>query len=164
MTNVEGKGVVDGDGDQYGDDGDSDNMESGSNIDSQGVEENIPMSSRPPIHCTERPYRVVIRRWRCGRIKSIPTKVNQMPKVEITYPEHKCIMQPPVNDSKRSYRVIGLIHRHSQVKIEPTRPKIEHINDKNVQEVGTIHQIHTSIAWPLGNARKCRYGVVGLRR
>ena len=36
-TNVEGAGAVDGNSDRFGDDGDSDDMESGGSVDSQGV-------------------------------------------------------------------------------------------------------------------------------
>ena len=72
--NVEGVGVVDGDGDRIGDDGDGDDMESGDSVDSQGVksvqlsiesqlmrphqllQENIPISSRPPTNNVYHPF------------------------------------------------------------------------------------------------------------
>ena len=72
--NVEGVGVVDGDGDRIGDDGDGDDMESGDSVDSQGVksvqlsiesqlmrphqllQENIPILSRPPTNNVYHPF------------------------------------------------------------------------------------------------------------
>ena len=79
VTNVEGDKAGDGDGNRYGDDGDGDDMESSSSVDSQGVEsaqlstesqpmcpheklqENSPVSSRPPTKWKERPYRLIRR-------------------------------------------------------------------------------------------------------
>ena len=146
--NVEDVGVVDGDGDRIGDYGDGDDTESGDSVNLQGVEsaqlsiesqlmrphqlsqENIPMSSRPPTNNIYHPFGDVRHRWRCGRIKVEAKNISQMQKVEMTYLERMSATQPPINHSKCSYRVIGLIRRHGRIKIEPGKLKIECLNDK----------------------------------
>ena len=113
MMNVEGMGVVDGDGDQIGDNGDGDDTESGNSVNSQGVEsvqlsiesqlmhphqlsqENIPILSRPPIQCPNRPYRHVRCHHRHGRIKFESIIVSQAQNVETAYLDPAYITQPP---------------------------------------------------------------------
>ena len=123
---VEGERAGIGIGDRDGD-GDGDGTMNGGSVDSTRVNEallavksqytrynrrvqdnDLPVSSGPPIHPTECPNGLVTRRRRRGRIKFIPIKVNTAQKDETTYCGRTSAAQPPVIDLKRAYRVIGL--------------------------------------------------------
>ena len=89
-----------------------------------------------------------------------------MLKVEKAYLEHTSTAQPPQSDPKCSYRVIGLDRwqqQHVQIKIEPRKLKIEHLNDKRGQIGKKTHLGHGHIVQPPRNPLKCHYGVIGLR-
>ena len=93
--NIEGAGAVDGNGDRFGDDGDSDDMESSSSIDLQGVkgvqlsiesqlmrphqisQENLPMSSRPSTNNVYHPFGDLKHRQRYRRIKVEAKNISQ---------------------------------------------------------------------------------------
>ena len=120
------------------------------------------MPSEPPIQHAEHPFGPIRRRQRCGRLKTASIKVNPARKDETAYLEPAYIVQPPRNDPKCSYRVIGLIRRQrrrSWIKVIPANIKIEHINDKRVQEDETTYLEHAQGAQPRGNAPNRRYGV-----
>ena len=139
-------------------------MESGSSVDLQGIkgvqlsiesqlmrphqisQENLPMSSRPSTNNVYHPLGDLKHRQRYRRIKVEAKNISQMRKVEMTYPKCKHIAQPPVNDSKCSYRVIGLIHQHGCIKIEPGKLKIERLNDKTARKGETTYCRHAQLA------------------
>ena len=148
----------DGDGD---DDGDGDGTMSGGSIDSIRVntallaaesqythqnrstrDQDLPVSSRPPIHHAERPYGHIRRRRRRGRIKFEAIKVSQAPEVETTYQRRPSTVLPPRKDSKRAYGVNRPRRRRGRIKIEPGKLKIECLDDKTAQKGETTYCRH----------------------
>ena len=86
---------------------------------------------------------------------------------ETAYLEHASAVQPPQNDPKCSYRVIGLgrwRQRRDWINIESVKPKIKRINNKTVREDRKTHLERIRTAQPPGNPPKRRYGVIGLIR
>ena len=173
----------DGDGNRYGDDGDGDDTTSGSSVDSNRVNaallaeesqhmrcsrrkriKNSLVSSRPPIRHLDRPYGLVTRRRRRGRIKIESGNVSQMRRVETTYRGCASAAQPPGNVSKRSCGVHRTRRRHGRIKIEPATLKIEWISDKKVQDGEKTHLGHGHIAQPPGNPPKRLHRVHRPRR
>ena len=176
---IEGERAGIGVGDRDGD-SDGDGMTSGGSIDSTRVNEallavksqytrynrrvqdnDLPVSSGPPIHPAEHPNGLITRRRRRRRIKFVPIKVNTARKDETTYHGHTSAAQPPVIDSKRAYRVIGLRRRRSRMKIEPARLKIEHLNDKKQQNGEITYLGRMEIAQPPANDAKHLNKAVG---
>ena len=124
------EGAGDGDGDRDRDDGGVGGTTSGGGVhsirvnaallagDSQHMHQSrrtqnsdLPVSSGPPTSPAECPYRGVRPQCRRGRIKLESIKVSQTHKVKTTYQERARVAQPPANDPKPSYRVIGLVRR-----------------------------------------------------
>ena len=174
------EGAGDGDGDQDRDDGGVGGTTSGGGVhsirvnaallagDSQHMHQSrrtqngdLPVSSRPPTSPAERPYRGVRPQCRCGRIKLESIKVSQTHKVKTTYQERARAVQPPANDPKPSYRVIGLIRQRRRcgwIEIAPVKAEIKRINVKIAQGGETTHQICANVMQPLANISKhpCR--------
>ena len=82
----------------------------------------------------------------------MPTLGRLMLKVKTTYLRHANATQPPTNDSKCLYGVVGPCCRHDRMKIETVKPKIEHINDKRAQEDEMAYLEHAQLAQPYGNS------------
>ena len=88
----------------------------------------------------------------------------------MAYQKCASIAQPPQNDPKRPYRVIGLVgwrQRCGWIEIAPVKVKIKCINDKTAEEDETTHRICATTAQPLRNApndSKRLYMVIGPRR
>jgi len=125
---VEGERAGDGDGDGDGDDGDVgdvDGTTSGGDADSMRVEAallaaksqytrysrrirtgNPPVSSSPPVQFANRPYGLVRRRWRRGRLKIERINISQMKEVETTHLGCAHATQPPGNSSNNAYGIV----------------------------------------------------------
>jgi len=132
---VEGERAGDGDGD-VGD------TTSGGDVDSKRVEaallagesqlkrqsrrtqdKNLPVSSWPPIRSANRPYGLVRRRRRRGRLKIERINFNQVsqtPENETTHLEHVCATQPPRNGPNQAYGVYRPRRRRGRIKIAST--------------------------------------------
>jgi len=114
-----------GDGRQNGDIGDVDGTTSGGDIDSKRVEaallavgsqhmcqsrrtqnNDLPMSSWPPIQHAERPYGLVRRQRRRGRLKIKRINISQTPEVETTYLGRAHTTQPPGNIPNQAYGIV----------------------------------------------------------
>jgi len=139
---VEGERAGDGDGDGYGDDGDDGDegdTTSGGDVDSFRVEAallagdsqlerqsrrtrpgNLPVSSVPPTYRERRPYGLVRRRRRRGRLKIERINVSQAQQRETTHLGRACAMQPHGTESRRAYGVIRPRRRRGRIKIAPT--------------------------------------------
>jgi len=138
---AESERAGDGDGDRNGGDGDGDDAESGGNVNSQRVEgarlstesqrvclhqksqENSPASSRPSIQPESRPYGLVRRRRRCGRLKIERINFNQVsqtPEDETTHLEHVCATQLPRNGPNQAYGVYRPRRQRGRIKSVPT--------------------------------------------
>ena len=141
QRSVEGKRAGDGDGDGDGNEGDGDvgDTTSGGDIDSKRVEEallagesqrvrysrrirtgNSPVSSQPPIQSARRPYGLVRRRRRRGRLKIERINVRQMKQVESTCLEHTSATQLPGNTPNRAYGIYRPRRRRGRIKFVPT--------------------------------------------
>ena len=172
-----------GNGNQYGDDGDGDDTTSGSSVDSNRVnaallaeesqhmrqtrgtgDEDLPVSSRPPIRLTERPYGLVRRSCQRGRIKIEAIKVSQTQERETTHLGRACATQTCRNPSKGCLKGHRPRRQCGRMKIAPVMVKIERLNDKTAREDGKTHLEHIRTAQPPANDFKCLYGVVGPRR
>ena len=144
--------------DAYTTGNDMDDTESGSNIDSQQVEENSPELSGPSTNPAEPPYRPTRHKCRCGmlRIKCLDDiKVSQTRNGETTYRGGARAAQPPVQPANDPYGPTGWQRRRETLKIE-------RLNDKKstkARERETTYQQHARAAQPRGNASKCQYGV-----
>jgi len=139
---VEGERAGDGDGDGNGGDGDdghANGTTSGGDADSTRVEaallaaegqhtryirisrrNNLPVSSGPPIQSARRPYGLVRRQRRRGRLKIERIKVSKAQQDETAYLGRAHATQPPGNYPNQAYRVIGLGRRRGRIKIAPT--------------------------------------------
>ena len=126
-------------------------------------DQDLPVSSRPPIHHAERPYGHIRRRRRCSRIKFKAIKVSQAPEVETTYQRRPSAALPPRKDSKCAYGVNRPRRHHGRIKIEPGKLKIECLDDKTAQKGETTYRRRARLAQPLIRAQKCCWEVHGLR-
>ena len=137
---VKGKKGGDGDGRRSGDDGDVNGMTSSGDVDSERVEaallavgsqhlhqsrrtgdNDLPVSSGPPIQHADRPYGLVRQRQRRGRLKIERIKVSQMPECKLmTHLGCVYTMQPPGNCSERAYRVCRPRRQRGRIKIVPS--------------------------------------------
>ena len=166
----------DGGGNQDGGDVDGDGMASSGNTDSMRVDgvqlageagqhekpndkmkRDVPVSSRPPICPTDRPYGPVRCRRQRGRIKFEAVSVSVAQEHETAYMGRMGIAQQSTNESKRSYGVIGPWRRHISIKIEPVKAS-------QPQEVKTAYWICTCTAQPPRNDPKWSCRVIGLVR
>jgi len=96
---------------------------------------NLPVSSWPPIRSAERPYGLVRRRRRRGRLKIERINDDQVSKRrerETTYLERPRTTQPPGNDPNQAYEVYRPRRRRGRIKIVPT-------NISRTPEVETTH-------------------------
>jgi len=137
---VEGERAGDSDGDCNGGDGDGDDAESGGNVDSRRVEgaqlstgsqrvrlhqksqENLPVSSRPPTDRTRRPYGLVRRRRRRGRLKIERINVSKAQQVQngqMTHLGLDRIAQPPRSAPDRACMVYRPRRQCGRIKIAP---------------------------------------------
>ena len=136
---VEGERAGDGDGDGYGDDGDVgdvDGTTSGGDSDSIRVEAallagesqrvrycrrtrtgNLPVSSRPPTDHTNRPYGLVRRRRRRGRLKIERINISQTKEVETTHLRRAHATQPPGNAPNQAYGIYRPRRQRGRIKI-----------------------------------------------
>jgi len=139
---VEVERAVEGDGNRYGGDGDGGSTTSSGNANSKRVgaallaaksqytryrprsrRNDLPMSSRPPIHLESRLYGHVRRRRRRGRLKIERINCNQVsqtPEVETTYLGRAHAMQPPGNTPNRAYGTYRPRRRRGRIKSAPT--------------------------------------------
>jgi len=136
---VEGERAGDGDGGGYEDDGDVGDTTSGGDLDSKRVEaallaidsqlerqsrriqnNDLPVSSWPPVQPESRPYGPIRRRRRRGRLKIERINVSQTPERETTYLERPHATQPPGNSSNHAYGIVRPRRRRGRIKIEPT--------------------------------------------
>jgi len=150
-ASVEGERAGDGDGGRNGDVGDVDGTTSGGDADSMRVEavllaaesqytryssrsqrNDLPMSSRPPILSARRPYGLVRRRRRRGRLKIERINISQTPRVKTTHLDRACAMQPPGNAPNHAYGIYRPRRRRGRIKIAPR-------NVSRTQTVGTTH-------------------------
>ena len=136
---VEGERAGDGDGDGNRDVGDANGTTSGGDADSTRVEaallaaksqytrysprsrqNDLPVSSGPPIQSERRPYGLVRRRRRRGRLKIERINISQTKEVETTHLERARATQPPGNAPNRAYGIVRPRRRRGRIKIEPT--------------------------------------------
>jgi len=125
-----------------GRDGDADGTTSGDGVDSTRVNaaqlatesqhtrssrilrrNDLPVSSRPPIHLESRLYGHVRRRRRRGRLKIERINCNQVsqtPEVETTYLGRAHATQPPGNTPNRAYGTYRPRRRRGRIKSAPT--------------------------------------------
>ena len=124
-------------------------------------------ATQPCGNPSKRLHRVIGPRRRCGRIKFGPIKVNPAQEDKTAYQKHASIAQPPKNDPKWPYRVIGLVRRRRKrgwIEIAPVKVKIKHINNKPAQEDETTHHgLACAMQLPLNRSKRSRR-VVGPRR
>jgi len=83
---------------------------------------NLPVSSRPPIQRERRPYGLVRRRPRHGRLKIEQINCNQVsqtPEDETAYLERACATQPPGNTPNQAYGIVRPRRRRGRIKIAP---------------------------------------------
>jgi len=79
----------------------------------------LPMLSWPPIQHAERPYGLVRRRQRRGRLKIERINISQMKQVETTYLERTSTTQPSGNAPNQAYGVVRPRRRRGRIKIAP---------------------------------------------
>jgi len=148
---VEGERAGEGDGGGYGDDGDVGDTMNGGGVHSTRVKaallagesqhtcqsrriqnNDLPVSSWPPVQRERRPYGHVRRRRRRGRLKIERINVSKAQRVETTHLAHAHATQPPGYDPNRAYGVVRPRRRRGRIKIEPR-------NVSRTQMVGTTH-------------------------
>ena len=122
------------------------------------------MLSGSPIRHANCPYGLVRPCRQCGRIKFVPIKVNTARKDETTYHGRASAAQPPVIDSKRAYRVIGLRRQHGRMKIETVKLKIKCLNDERGNNGERTYLGCTGTTQPPVNDPDRQYGVHRTRR
>ena len=168
---VEGERAGDSDSDRNGDDGDGDSTASSGNVDSMRIggvqlagevgqherpnaeyKRNVPMPSRPSVRPPECPFGLVKRQRQRGRIKFIPTRVSQMPEVEMTYQKRARGAQPHGNASERRYGVHRPRRRCGRMKIEPT-------NINQMRNSGNAYLRHINATRSIRRPRK-QIGVI----
>jgi len=135
--NVEGERAGDGDGDGNGGDGEGDTT-SGGDVDSFRVKaallaaksqytrysprsrrNDLPVSSSPPVQFANRPYGLVRRRRRRGRLKIERINISQTKEVEATHLGCAHATQPPGNSSNNAYGIVRPRRRRGRIKIAP---------------------------------------------
>ena len=121
----------------------------------------LPMSSVPPIHHTDRLNGLVIPQCGCRRIKFASINVSQVQKVGTTYPEHIRLAQPLQNDPKHCLKVIGPCRRRDRHKIKPVKLKNKHISVNRAREDEITHLGHARTAQLRGYSSIRAYGVIG---
>ena len=106
------------------------------------------------------------RRWRDQiKIRSVKVRVGHLNDknmwgAKTTYQERIHTVQPPANSSKCPYGVVGLSHQCGGLKIKPIKVRIEHINNKIVQEGEATHLGPMHIAQPLIRHPNCPYRLI----
>ena len=75
--------------------------------------------------------------WReDGRLEIECISINQAGEDEITYHGHAQLTQPPLNDSKHPYMVIGPRHRCGRIKLQP----------RNINQTEKVENTHPRCA------------------
>jgi len=93
---------------------------------------NLPASSWPPIQLGERPYGLIRRRRRRGRLKIERINVSQARNGETTYIERAYATQPLGSAPNRTYGIIRPRRRRGRIKIKPR-------NVSRALEIETTH-------------------------
>jgi len=118
---------------------------------------NLPVSPRPPIQSSERPYGPTRRERRRGmlKIKQINDKsVSQMLEVETAYLRRAHVTQPHGNASICCWEVHGARRQRDRIKIAP-------INVSPMHNSETAYLGCDPITQPHGDDPQCSYGVIG---
>jgi len=175
VNETTGNGV----GDRNGGDSDVDGTTSGGNVDSIRVKaallatesqrmrysrrtriRNLPVSPRPPIQSSERPYGPARRQHRHGKLKieQINDKsVSQTPDVETAHLGHTHVTQPPRIHPERTYGLYRPRCRCGRIKFAPT-------NVSPMRNSETAYLRCDQIAQPRGDDPQRSYRVVGPKR
>ena len=119
---------------------------------------NLPMSSEPPIHHANHLYGPTRHRCQCGRLKVEAKNLSQAQNGQTTYQMRASMAQLHGNPLRHCWEVHGPKRQCDQTKIEPTKVKIKHLNDKMPQEDERTYLGHMRIAQPPENPPKCQIG------
>ena len=125
---------------------------------------NSPGSSWPPIRHPNCPNGLARCQRRCRRLKVKAKNISQAQNGQTTYRMHASTAQLRRNPLRHCWEVHGPKRQHDRTKIEPTKVKIECLNDKMPQEDERTYHGCARAAQPCVNAPRHRYGVHRPRR